>query len=210
MTQLKKETKSNWECVSLAMQEQKELELGLLSTSQFYQAPEELLASLCVYKFAAKMFGKRKSILDASCKEGLGSYLLAKECGATLAIDPNETSILSAKANFEGPSLEFKREDFLSFSEGKTYDGILSVNLFNQLSLEQRSLFWERLIKALSFDGLAIIAFSLKDDFSKKSFKEEMKKHFINVFFFGLEEGRISYHLTNQSSYLIALGGQKK
>jgi hypothetical protein len=49
--------------------------------------PEELLALLTKYKFAAKMLGRPRRVLELGCGDGLGTLVLAKECGSAHGVD---------------------------------------------------------------------------------------------------------------------------
>lgn len=112
MSELKTESKSNWECVSRLIKDQKPIELGEATSDFFYNKPRKLLALLSYYKFAAKLIGKVNRVLDVKCGEGLGTYVLAKECGQTKGIDKSAEAIQSAASNFGDKNLKFEKEDF--------------------------------------------------------------------------------------------------
>src|SRR5690348_5281888 len=107
-----KETKSNWDNVASFMKGKlKSISLGKQASDCFHRTPRQMLNSLSYYKFAAKMIGKERRVLDVGSKEGLGTFLLAKECGYSKGIDLDAEAIVRAQSNFAGENLAFARED---------------------------------------------------------------------------------------------------
>lgn len=75
---------------------------------------------LNAYKFAAKLIGKNKRILDLGCRDGLGTWILAKECGSAVGISNHPEN---CKAQWKSDNIEF-----YSSPPPFEYDAI--VNLF--------------------------------------------------------------------------------
>jgi hypothetical protein len=64
--------------------------------------PERLLAELALYKFAAKMLGKRSRVLDLDAGDGIGTWVLAVECGAAhgVSADAGAAAWVDERATF--------------------------------------------------------------------------------------------------------------
>lgn len=73
--------------------------------------PFPLLHHTSRYKFAAKMIGRSKRVLDVACGEGFGTWLLAVECGHALGIDEDAAAIERASANWRDPKVRFIRAE---------------------------------------------------------------------------------------------------
>jgi hypothetical protein len=56
----------------------------------FDAGAEDLMADLTLYKFAAKMIGRDRRVLDLSCGSGLGTWVLARECGEAFGVEPED------------------------------------------------------------------------------------------------------------------------
>jgi hypothetical protein len=74
--------------------------------------PEALLAELTRYKFAAKMLGRPRRVLELGCGDGLGTLVLAKECGAAHGVDRD---VARAAGNWV--------DDRVSFADGDDGSG---------------------------------------------------------------------------------------
>lgn len=69
------EKHSKWKCVYEEIEKAAPLKLGYYGAHWFRNTPRRLMHSISYYKFAAKMIGADKSVLDVGCNEGLGSWL---------------------------------------------------------------------------------------------------------------------------------------
>ena len=74
--------------------------IGSHHTYHFMRSPRKILHMMSYYKFAAKMIGQKKNVLDVGCGEGLGTWLLAKECGKVKGVDLDKEAIDVAKTNW--------------------------------------------------------------------------------------------------------------
>lgn len=219
------ETKSNWECVSKQILDQKPIQLGRYASYWFYKTPRRMLHSLSYYKFAAKMIGNGKRVLDVGCNEGLGTYVMAKECGFARGIDFDEEAISTAKANFSEKNIEFHQEDFLAARPTQKWDAVTSFDVIEHIYPENVPSFWESITSSLSPDGLAIIGTpslisqQFASEVSKKGhvniytgerLEAEMKKYFNHVFLFAANDEMVHTGYLPLAHYLIAVGCHKK
>src|SRR5579872_5090053 len=105
------ETKSNWSVVADLIKGNQGIEFGRYASYWFHKTPRRMLHCLSYYKFAAKLIGTGKRVLDIGCNEGLGTYLLHKECGFCAGVDFDEEAITRAKSNFSDAGIPFTASD---------------------------------------------------------------------------------------------------
>ncbi|MCB1072323.1 MAG: class I SAM-dependent methyltransferase [Chlamydiia bacterium] len=221
-----KETKSNWECVTEElMQDTPEINLGRYASHWFYKTPRRVLHSMSYYKFAAKMIGPNKRVLDVGCNEGLGTFLIGKECGFAKGVDFDEEAIQCAQKNFSESFVEFEVGDFLESSEEEKWDAIINFDVVEHIMPEHASDFFAGIAKHLTPEGIAIIGTPSKisqefaSEVSKKGhvniyshdrLEEEMRKHFECVFMFAANDEVVHTGYLPLAHYFITLGCMKK
>lgn len=218
------ETQSNWEAVIEMMEETPSIELGPYASYWYHQTPRRMLHSLSYYKFAAKMIGGGKKVLDVGCNEGLGTWVLAKECGFCKGIDFDEEAIARAKKNFSDPSIAFLCEDFLKASEG-IWDAVVSFDVIEHIFPEHAPLFMKKVAASLTPHGIAVIGTpslisqQFASEISKKGhvnvysperLEEEMRRHFEFVFLFAAHDEVVHTGYLPLAHYLIAVGCKKR
>lgn len=219
------ETKSNWECVSSRIKNQKPIQLGKYASYWFYNTPRRMLHSLSYYKFAAKLIGKGKRVLDIGCNEGLGTYVIAKECGFARGVDFDIEAINVAKANFPEPNIEFLSGDFLTSKPEQKWDAIISFDVIEHIYPENAQKFWQQISAHLSPEGIVVIGTpslisqQFASEISKKGhvnvytgerLEKEMRQHFTHVFPFAAHDEVVHTGYQPLAHYLIAAGCQKK
>lgn len=216
-----KETKSNWSAVTDYMKEGKPIEFGRYVSYWFYKTPRRMLHSQSYYKFAAKLIGQGKSVLDVGCNEGLGTYLLAKECGQAKGVDFDAEAIHFAKQNFLSENLTFSEEDILDASMTKQFDAVTSFDVIEHIYPENASSFIDAMKQSIDPNGLVIIGTPslISQEFaspiakkghiniySPERLEEEMKKHFRFVFMFAANDEVVHTGYLPLAHYLIAVG----
>lgn len=221
-----KETKSNWECVTKElMQDIPEIHLGRYASHWFYQTPRRVLHSMSYYKFAAKMIGPGKRVLDVGCNEGLGTFLIGKECGFAKGIDFDQNAIQCAQTNFPEPFVEFEVGDFLENPSKEPWDAVINFDVIEHIMPEHAQDFLAHVASHLTPEGIAIIGTPSKisqefaSEVSKKGhvniysherLEEEMRKHFECVFMFAANDEVVHTGYLPLAHYLITLGCMKK
>ncbi len=221
-----KEIKSNWACVTdELMNEIPEINLGRYSSYWFHKTPRRLLNSMSYYKFASKLIGKGKRVLDVGCNEGLGTFLVGKECGFAKGIDFDDEAIHQAKKNFNKGFVEFEIGDFLKSSNSNSWDAIINFDVVEHILPENASDFFSGIASHLTSKGLTVIGTPSKisQDFasevSKKGhiniythdrLEEEMRKHFDCVFMFSANDEVVHTGFLPLAHYFIAVGCKKK
>jgi 2-polyprenyl-3-methyl-5-hydroxy-6-metoxy-1,4-benzoquinol methylase len=155
-TDKKQETMSNWSCVTQLLANEQPIELGRYNSFLTHCTPRRMLYSLSYYKFASKMIGPKKRVLDIGCNEGLGSWVIAKECGFCRGIDFDKQAIAVAKKNFEDPSIEFAHLDFFNMPPQK-WDAAVSFDVIEHIYPEHAHTFVHKIAENLSDEGVAVI-----------------------------------------------------
>ncbi len=223
MTTLK-ETKSNWECVAEMMRAEP-ISLGKYAAYWCHKTPRRLLHSMSYYKFAAKMIGKNKRVLDIGCNEGLGTWLLAKECGYAQGVDFDESALVAAKKNFTDQIVNFEYLDVLHTPLHAEWDAIVNFDVIEHILPEHTEKFMHTIRQGLKKNGIAIIGSpslisqQFASDISKRGhvnilsseqWEKLMRKHFNNVFIFAANDEVIHTGYMPLAHYQIALCCNKK
>lgn len=161
------------------LKNEKPIQLGRYASYWYHRTPRRMLHSLAYYKFAAKMIGLGKRVLDVGCNEGLGSWVLAKECGYCSGIDFDEEAIETARKNFEDSSIHFECEDFLQKEAGE-WDSVVNFDVIEHIYPENASLFLSQIAKNLTSNGVAV--FGTPSEISQQFASPISKKGHVNIY----------------------------
>ncbi len=218
----REESQSNWSCVTQLLENNSPLKLGRYTGYWFHHTPRRMLHSLSYYKFAAKMIGSGKRVLDVGCNEGLGSYLLSKECGQCDGIDFDQGAVELAQENY--PELSFSCEDFLQSDKGP-YDALVNFDVIEHIYPENAGAFLGKIADHLSDYGVALIGTpseisqTFASDVSKRGhvniysaerLEKEVKEHFEHCFLFAANDEIVHTGYLPLAHYLIALACRPK
>lgn len=211
-----------WREVAEGM-EYHQITLGWRLSYRFQHAPRGALFALSRYKFAAKMIGRQKRVLDIRCGEGLGTWLLAVECGFARGLDSDESAILVAQANWSDPRVEFLRRDFLEH-QPEPWDAVVGFSALEHLPPASRDRFLRHLSAHVAHDGVAVIGAphatprgsssgisgaGYVDVCPAETLEAEMRRYFAHVFIFGINGEVVRTGLLPAADYLVALACQK-
>lgn len=221
-----KESKSNWSCVTEElMQEVPEINLGRYASFWFHKTPRRVLHCMSYYKFASKLIGKGKRVLDVGCNEGLGTFLIGKECGFAKGVDFDEDAIVQAQKNFNEPFVEFEAGDFLKSEDTGNWDAVINFDVIEHILPEHAHDFIEGIAKELTPEGLCVIGTPSKisQDFASEVSKKghiniysherleaEMREHFEFVFMFAANDEVVHTGYLPLAHYFITVGCKKK
>lgn len=111
--------------------------------------PGHLLQILSWYKFAAKLIGRPRRVLDVGCGEGMGTWILLKECGTAAGIDIDREALTIARCNWAHGKVRFREGSILKTKRG-FWDGVVCLDASRCL----RGLTVTRFVNAAA-DGLA-------------------------------------------------------
>ncbi|HSX24412.1 MAG TPA: methyltransferase domain-containing protein [Candidatus Andersenbacteria bacterium] len=188
---------------------------------QLRHTPRHVLYSLAYHKFAAKMIGEKKDILDIGCSEGLGTMLLAEFANYVLGVDIDEAAIESAKKNFAREHVEFQIIDLLKTNINKTFDAAVSFDVIEHIYPEHAAAFIDAYANHLNPEGVAIIGTpNITSNqyanartqsghvnlYSAERLREEVGRRFKNVFMFSVNDEVIHTGFSPMAHYLIAMG----
>jgi 2-polyprenyl-3-methyl-5-hydroxy-6-metoxy-1,4-benzoquinol methylase len=219
------ETQSNWTCVTELMGDKRPVVLGKYASYWFNKTPRRMLYSLSYYKFAAKLIGNEKRVLDVGCNEGLGTWVIAKECGFARGVDFDEEAIHTAQRNFDDPKIEFLSQDFLQVSPSAVWDAVISFDVIEHIFPENEPRFFEQLTANLKPEGLVVIGTpslisqQFASEVSKKGhvniysperLEKVMRDYFSFVFIFAANDEVVHTGYLPLAHYLIAVGCKKR
>ena len=212
--------KSGWEPVKEMMGNRKIL-LGQFLSYQFTKTPRRVLYSMSYYKFAAKIIGSGKRVLDVGCGEGLGTWLLALECGKAKGIDMDSDAIKIAKKNSISSKISFKCENFLTTDTKKRkWDAIVIFDVIEHILPMNMSRFFQKVTSCLNSSGVIIIGtpnitshqyaseitkVGHVNIYSADRLEEELRQYFSHVFIFGANDEIIHTGFLPMAQYLIAI-----
>lgn len=218
-----KEKKSNWDCVAEFMKNnQKKISFGKYISFWIKNSPRRLLHYLSYYKFAAKMIGQNKKVLDVGCNEGIGTWLLANMCGCADGIDFDKDAVKSAKNNFQDlKNIHFICKDVFKLDKNNCYDAIVSFDVIEHILPKNSDLFFSKVSSLLTKNGMTIIGTPSEisqvyaSEITKKghvniysydSLQKQMYKFFDYVFIFSANDEVIHTGFSSLAHYFIAIG----
>jgi len=213
---------SNWNNVK-DMMGSREVFLGQHLSYQFLNSPRRILHMMSYYKFASKLIGRDKKVLDIGCGEGLGTWLLAMECGRAKGIDLDNKAIETGVSNWKNRIISFECIDFLKLKE-ETYNAVVNFDVIEHILPENMPHFFLKICDCLVHEGIAIIGTpNITSDqyaspvtkaghvnlYSGARLEDEMKKYFHHVFMFGANDEVVHTGFLPMAHYLIAVGCRK-
>jgi SAM-dependent methyltransferase len=181
--------------------------------------PRQMLDVLSYYKFAAKMIGQKKRVLDIGCGEGFGSWVLAKECGFCTGLDMDQEAIKVAQKNFNAPFIDFTCANFFNLQAG-LWDAIVNFYVLEHIEKIQAKTFIKKIIDHLTPEGVAVIGtHSLISEqflspapvqrsinlYSHERLYEELSCFFDHVFLFAANEEVIQTGFSPLAHFYVAL-----
>ena len=215
--------RSRWDIVADEMSERlggRRVEFGRHVSYWFENSPRRALYSMSYYKFAAKLIGGAKRVLDVGCGEGLGTWLLAKECGYARGVDLDEDAIGVARRNWDDERIDFDCVDFLG-EDPETWDAITNFDVIEHILPEHAPAFVSRIAAGLAHDGIAVVGTpSLEGQrhaseiartghvnvYDGERLEAEMRRHFGHVFMFAANDEVVHTGFLPMAHYLLAVG----
>jgi 2-polyprenyl-3-methyl-5-hydroxy-6-metoxy-1,4-benzoquinol methylase len=198
------------------------IELGPYVTHILRNSPRRLLHMLSYYKFAAKMIGKNRDVLEVGCSEGLGTLILAEAAKSCLAVDIDPYAIQSATSNFTSPRLTFETKDILKEPLG-SFDAVVNFDTIEHIEPSMAGAFLGAMVGNLRADGLMILGTpSLTSDayaspitrsghinlYSAERLQESLETHFRRVMIFSANDEVVHTGFAPLAHYFIAVGVQ--
>ncbi len=198
--------------------------LGPYTSYQIRHTPNKILFALSRYKFAMKMIGPGKSIIELGCNEGLGSYCLSEFASSVLGIDFDKEAIKWAKEHLAGEKLAFKCDDFINKEYG-SFDAVVSYDVIEHIYEQEEQAYFETVVRNLNKNGVFVIGTPNieSERFSDPKIKgahvnlysgdrltRRLSQYFHNVFLFSQNDEMIHTGYIPMAHYLICLCCSKK
>lgn len=196
--------------------------LGPWTTYSLLDDPKHMAFVLSRYKFVAKMFEGRKSVLEVGCGDAFGAPIVAQAVGKLLGIDPEIRVIKSNRKRLDRiKNLTFEHGDICSNPPKGKFDAIYSVDVIEHLDKPLNKDFMENQCALLDKDGVCLIGtpnitankfachrskvqhINLK---SQSMLRRQMEKYFKNVFMFGMNDEVVHTGYAPMCHYIWGLG----
>jgi len=201
-----------------------EVRFGPYFSYQIKHTPRRVLYTLSHYKFAAKMIGEGKTILEAGCSEGLGTVLLAEFAEKVVGVDIDKEAIKEAERNFASEKINFRAVDFLKARIGK-FDAFVSFDVIEHIYPGNEGRFFASIRANLKKQSVCVIGTPNKTSHKYASkvtklghvnlyewerLKDVMTKHFHHVFIFSANDEMVHTGFYPMAHYLIGIGVGRK
>lgn len=185
-----------------------------------HETPRRMLHSSSYYKFAAKMIGRERRVLDIGCGEGLGTWLLAVECGSAVGIDFDEEAIACGRSAWPGEQIELRCGDAFELATDEDWDAVVNFDVIEHIEPEHAGAFLDKIAGLLTPEGVAVIgtpnvttrqyASAVTNAghinlYDAERLVGELRERFEFVFLFGANDEVVHTGFPPMSHYLIAL-----
>lgn len=220
---MKSKEASKWDAAK-EHQSSERVTLGPYFSFQLKHSPRRIPFILSRYKFAAKMIGEGKKVMEVGCSEGLGTPILSEFSNRYVGLDIDEEAVKDANDNFKTEKAEFICQDFLK-AKVDTFDAVVSFDVIEHIYPEHEKDFFDAVCENLQDYGLCIIgtpnitanqyasAHSMEGHvnmYDWKRLKASMEEYFHQVFIFSSNDEMVHTGFYPMAHYLIAMGVCKK
>jgi SAM-dependent methyltransferase len=198
-----------------------ETRLGLLKNWEWYDDPRRLVFSMARYKFVAKMFAGRTSVLEVGCGDAFCAPIVAQAVEKLTVVDFDETYIGDARARIRDRwCFEALVVDITKSPLPGRHDGIYALDVLEHIPREEEDRVMRRIVDALEPNGAVIIGMpSLESQAyasppskaghvnckTESELRALMRRHFDNVFLFGMNDEVVHTGFGPMAHYRLAL-----
>ncbi|HPG40618.1 MAG TPA: class I SAM-dependent methyltransferase [bacterium] len=127
------------------------------------------LCYIALYKFAAT-FCEAKTVLDAACGLGFGSYLLAHKAAQVTGVEIVAQVIDYARSNYKKDNMQFIHADATSLDfADHSFDLVVSLETFEHIPRDKAGKFLNELQRVLKPGGILVLSTPNHDVYSKIS-----------------------------------------
>jgi 2-polyprenyl-3-methyl-5-hydroxy-6-metoxy-1,4-benzoquinol methylase len=194
--------------------------LGPYFSFQLLNTPRRILFAFSRHKFAAKLIGPGKRVLEVGCSEGLCTVYLAEFASYCLGVDIDADAIAHARQTLSRPNLEFKEADILKGKVGD-FDAVTNFDVIEHIYPENEKAFFEGMVANLAADGMCVIGTpNITSDqyaspqtraghinlYSAERLQASMNEYFKKVMIFSSNDEMIHTGFTPMAQYLIGVG----
>lgn len=217
--------RSRWDPVKNLMNDTENVVLGKHISYWFRKSPRRALHSISYYKFASQMIGAHKSVLDIGCGEGLGTWLLAKECGKATGIDLDSEAISVAQKNWKDPSINFIDKDFIDTEYSEHLDAVVNFDVIEHIQESHIDTFLGKICTVLHNQGIfiagtpnfysqqyasAITNAGHVNVYTPERLEAQMRSYFKHVFMFSANDELVHTGFAPLAHYIIVLCCNKR
>ncbi|MGE0229966.1 MAG: class I SAM-dependent methyltransferase [Dehalococcoidia bacterium] len=214
-----------WHEVRAMQQDVPNIEFGQHVAYWFHRSPRRTLHATSYYKFAAKMVGKGKRVLDIGCGEGLGTWLMAVECGQAKGVDFDADAIASAQRNWIDPRISFECGDAFELPGDQKWDAVVNFDVIEHIYPEHADQFLEKIAGLLAPEGVVVIgtpnitsrqyASAVTNAghvnmYSGERLEESLSRLFHHVFVFSANDEVVHTGFWPMAHYLLALACDRR
>ena len=186
--------------------------------------PKRLAFVLSRYKFAARLIGRNRKVLELGCSEGLAGVILAEFAEHYTGVDSDHEAIVSARRNWDPARFTFHEDDFLGKSYGQ-FDAVVSMDVVEHIEPAFEQQFFLALWQNLTPSGIGIIGtpnltsspyaspVSLANHinlFDAARFRSTLTRYFERVFIFGMNDEVVHTGFLPMAHFLIGVGCCKR
>jgi SAM-dependent methyltransferase len=198
-----------------------ETRLGLLKNWEWYDDPRRLVFSMARYKFVAKMFAGRASVLEVGCGDAFCAPIVAQAVEKLTAVDFDEAYIADARARMRDRwRFEALVCDITKSPLPGRHDGIYALDVLEHVPREEEDRLMRRIVDALLPNGAVIIGMpSLESQAyasppskaghvnckTEPELRALMQRHFDNVFLFAMNDEVVHTGFGPMAHYRLAL-----
>lgn len=223
--------KDKWFAITEAISHTEDVTLGSGMARWMAKDPRRLAFHMSHYKFASKLIGRGKRVLDINCGEGLGTWLLALECGFAKGMDSDGIAVETARRNWRDDRIEFAVPDSAVNPQNaavvpvEAWNAVVAFDALDRLPSGGSRDFLASLAGNLAHDGIAIVGTpSLEsrryaaagqtvgsgEGFTYEKLEAEMQAHFHHVFMFTWNDEVMQLGFPRMAEYLVAVGCRKR
>jgi len=202
---------------------------GLMSNQTWHDDPRRLTFVLARYKFIARMFTGKSSVLEIGCADAFGTRLVQQAAGRVTAIDFDPLFIEDVRSRMDPDwPLDCRAHDILDgpvTGEGSPFDAAYSLDVLEHIDAAKEERFLTNITASLTPHAAAIIGtpsihsqtyaspaslaghVNCKDE---TGLRDLMGRHFHQVFIFSMNDEVVHTGFTPMAHYLLALGCDPK
>lgn len=196
--------------------------LGPWTSYSLLHDPIHMSFVLSRYKFVARMFAGKDSVLEVGCGDAFGTPIMAQFVKRVLAIDIEGRHIqFNRQRLVKIPNIEFKKMDICQEFPDEKFEAVFSIDVIEHLDKHLTRPFMENQCKSLIKDGLCIIgtpnitANEYATERSRvqhinlqsgSSLRKLLFRYFKNVFMFSMNDEVVHTGFLPMAHYLFGMG----
>jgi SAM-dependent methyltransferase len=200
--------------------------LGMKTSRTWYDDPRRLLFVLARYKFVAKMFSGKKSVLEVGCGDAFATRIVLQEVGAVCAVDFDPVFVKDVNERMEEKwQFDCRVHDMLSGPVEGTFDAAYALDVIEHIEKDDEERFVANIAQSLGSAGTLILGtpsiqsqlYASEDSKAghvnckdHRELRALMQRYFYNVFLFSMNDEVAHTGYYPMAHYLFALGAGRK